>query len=97
MVRSQLIERLVETHSHLPPPVLEAALNAILNEITNSLAAGDRVELRRFGSFTCRIRPAQMGRNPRTGQPVFMERKQVLHFKAGRYLLNRLNRPTTPG
>jgi integration host factor subunit beta len=38
-----------------------------------------------------------MGRNPRTGEPVFMETKQILHFRAGGHILDRLNRPTPPG
>lgn len=38
MIRSELIGNLVETHSHLPRPVVEAALNAILNEIMVGLA-----------------------------------------------------------
>ena len=78
MVRSELLEKLVHAHPHLPRHVVELALEAILNEITARLAQGHRVELRRFGNFTCRVREARMGRNPRTGEPVFMETRQIL-------------------
>ncbi|AZY96058.1 integration host factor subunit beta (plasmid) [Paracoccus sp. Arc7-R13] len=97
MVRSELLEKLVQAHPHLPRHVVELALEAILNEITARLAQGHRVELRRFGNFTCRVREARMGRNPRTGEPVFMETRQILHFRAGRHILDRLNRSTLPG
>lgn len=97
MVRSELLEKLLQAHPHLPRHAVERALEAILNEITARLAQGHRVELRKFGNFTCRVREAQMGRNPRTGEPVFMETRQILHFRAGGHILDRLNRPTLPG
>jgi integration host factor subunit beta len=97
MLRSQLIERLVETHPHLPRSVMEAALNAILNEITDSLAKGSRIEIRGFGSFFGRARQARTGRDPRTGEAVPVFAKRVPRFRASNLLLDRLNRPTTPG
>ena len=95
MVRSELLEKLLLARPHLPRHVVEPALDTILNEVTDRLAKGHRVELRKFGTFTCRIRDARMDRNPKTGEAVSMESRQVLHFRAGRYLLERLNRPTT--
>ena len=97
MIRSELIGKLVETHPHLSRSVVEAALNAILNEITDSLAQGQRVELRKFGNFTCRVSEPRMGRDPRNGAPVRVESKRLLHFKASKLLLEQMNRPTTPG
>ena len=97
MVRSELLEQLLQAHPHLPRHAVEAAFDTILNEIADCLAQGHRVELRRFGNFTCRVREARMGRNPRTGEPVFMETRQILHFRAGRHILDRLNRLTLPG
>lgn len=97
MLRSQLIERLVETYPHLPRPVVEAALNSILNEITNSLAKGTRVEIRGFGNFFGKSRQARIGRNPRTGEAIPVVAKQIPRFRASNLLLDRLNRPTTPG
>lgn len=97
MLRSQLIERLVETYPHLPRPVVEAALNAILNEITNSLAKGTRGEIRGFGNFFGKSRQARIGWNPRTGEAIPVVAKQVPRFRASNLLLDRLNHPTTPG
>ena len=96
MVRSELLEKLLLAHPHLPQHAVEAALDTILNEITNRLAQGHRVELRKFGNFTCRVREARMGHDPRTGEAIVVERKQILRFRAGGHILERLNRPTAP-
>ena len=91
MVRSELIRKLAETHPQLPLPVLEAAVAVILDEITGSLAQGNRVEFRGFGSFVSKIRDARMGRNPKNGDAVQVETKQVARFKASTQLVARLN------
>lgn len=91
MIRSQFVRKQDEKHSHLPFPVVEAAVDAILNEIIDHLAQGHRVEIRKFGNFTSKTRDARMGRNPRTGKPVLLERRRLMRFKAGNYLLGRLN------
>lgn len=96
MIRSQLVRRLAESHPHLPLPVLEATVDTILNEIIDHLANGHRVEIRKFGNFTTRIREAQRGRNPKTGEPLQMERKQLMKFRAGKHILRRLNAPQNP-
>lgn len=91
MVRSELIRKLAETHPQFPLPVLEAAVAVILDEITGSLAHGNRVEFRGFGSFVSKIRDARMGRNPKNGDAVQVETKQVARFKASTQLVARLN------
>lgn len=55
MVRSELLEKLLQAHPHLPRHMVEPALDTILNEITDRLAQGHRMELRKFGNFTCKI------------------------------------------
>lgn len=97
MIRSELIGKLVETHPHLARPVVEAALDAILSEIINGLAQGQRVEVRGFGNFSSKVRGARMSRNPRNGAPVRVESKRLLHFKASKLLLEQMNQSTTPG
>ena len=46
---------------------IEKVIGVILNEITGALSRGERVEMRGFGAFLVRTRPARVGRNPRTG------------------------------
>ena len=97
MTRSELIGKLVETHPHLPRPVVAAALDAILGEIVDGLAEGQRVEVRGFGNFSSKVRTARMGRNPRNGEPVRVAPKRILHFRASKLLLEQMNQSTTPG
>jgi integration host factor subunit beta len=52
---------------------------------------GDRVELRGFGAFSVKNRPARIGRNPRTGQKVEVDEKHVPFFKTGKEMRIRLN------
>ena len=64
----------------------------IFDQITDALARGDRVVLRRFGAFTVKRRNARLGRNPRTGTPVSVNEKTIPFFKAGKELRERVNR-----
>jgi len=67
MIKSELVQKLAERNPHLYQRDVEHIVNAILDEITAALARGDRVELRGFGAFSVKNRPARTGRNPRTG------------------------------
>ncbi|WP_042250772.1 HU family DNA-binding protein [Paracoccus sp. PAMC 22219] len=97
MIRSELLAKLRQAHPHLPSYAVETALDTILDEIAETLSRGHRVELRGFGSFSSKVRIARLGRNPRTGEAVKVPPKRHMHFRASRQLLERLNRPTTPG
>lgn len=92
MTKSELIARLAERNPHLYRRDLERVVNTVFAEIVAALAAGDRVELRGFGSFSARRREARMGRNPRTGAAVAVAGKHLPFFKTGKELRRRLNR-----
>lgn len=92
MIKSELIQKVAAANPHLYQRDVERIVNVILDEIIDSLARGDRVELRGFGAFTVKHRAARQGRNPRTGQTVFVEQKFVPFFKTGKELRERLNR-----
>ena len=66
--------------------------NIILDTIVDALAKGDRVELRGFGAFSVKKRPARKGRNPRTGEAVDVDEKAVPFFKSGKEMRSRLNK-----
>ena len=93
MIKSELVQRIVEQNPHLYQRDVEKIVNSILGEIVIALARGDRVEMRGFGVFSVRHRPARVGRNPRTGNQVAVDRKAVPFFKAGKEMRQRLNRP----
>ena len=93
MIKSSLVQTIAEQNPHLYQRDVEIIVNAILNEITEALANGDRVELRGFGAFSVKNRGARVGRNPRTGERVEVEGKWVPFFKTGKDLRDRLNAP----
>ena len=66
-------------------------VNLIMENIGGALAAGDKVELRGFGSFKVKSRRSRLARNPRTGDAVDVPAKRVPYFKASNELKDRLN------
>jgi integration host factor subunit beta len=91
MIKSEMIEKLAAENPHLFQRDLESVVNAILDEVGDALAHGNRVELRGFGAFSVKNRPARIGRNPRTGAEVSVSEKYVPQFKAGKEIRERLN------
>ncbi|MGI9388159.1 MAG: integration host factor subunit beta [Methyloligellaceae bacterium] len=92
MIKSELVQKIATANQHLLHRDVERIVNVILDEITDALSRGDRVELRGFGAFTVKHRASRRGRNPRTGEPVFVEEKYVPFLKTGKELRERLNR-----
>src|SRR5258705_10622823 len=83
MTKSQLIELLSARHSQLAPKDAELAVKTMLDAMAHTLASGNRIEIRGFGSFGLNYRPPRVGRNPKTGENVQDPPKYVPHFKAG--------------
>jgi integration host factor subunit beta len=92
MIKSELVLHIASANPHLYQRDVENIVNAILGEITNAMAKADRVELRGFGTFSVKQRPAHTGRDPRTGAYVAVEQKSVPFFKTGKEMRERLNR-----
>ncbi len=61
-------------------------LSVVLDGVVGAIRAGEKVELRGFGSFRTRKRQARAGRNPRTGAQVHVPPKVVPYFKPGKQL-----------
>ncbi|GAB4127831.1 MAG: integration host factor subunit beta [Rhodothalassiaceae bacterium] len=91
MIKSELVAKLAEANPHLFHRDVERIVSTVFDEITAALIRGDRVELRGFGAFSVKNRPARQGRNPRTGDSVSVEAKRVPYFKTGKDLRERLN------
>ena len=91
MTRSELIAALAADHPHLTTLDIERIVTALFDEMTATLARGDRVELRGFGAFSVKQRGARAGRNPRTGEKVEVVEKSVPFFRAGRELREQIN------
>jgi integration host factor subunit beta len=97
MIKSELVQRISAQNPHLYQRDVENIVNAILGEVIAAMARGDRVELRGFGAFSVKKRPARTGRNPRTGAHVSVDQKCVPFFKTGKEMRERLNRPSSEG
>ena len=91
MIKSELIAKLANENPHLTQKDVEKVVSVILDQMTRALENGGRVELRGFGAFSVRSRPARNGRNPRTGETVAVKAKHVPFFKSGKELRERLN------
>ena len=91
MIRSELVQQLIADNPGLSPRDVEAIVTTFFDTIADKLAADGRVELRGFGAFSVRGRPARAGRNPRTGDTVDVPAKSVPFFKSGKELRERLN------
>ena len=92
MIKSELVQKIADRYPELYQRDAENVVNAILDEIGNALARGDRVEIRGFGAFSTKQRDARVGRNPRTGDHVPVEEKLVPVFRAGKEMRERITR-----
>jgi integration host factor subunit beta len=76
---------------HLAHHDVELGVKEILEYVSQSLATGERIEIRGFGSFSLHFRPPRVGRNPKTGESVALPGKYVPYFKPGKELRDRVN------
>ena len=86
MTKSDLINRITEQLPGEKKRDAEVIVNTVFDSMTNALVAGERIEIRGFGSFHLRVRKARSGRNPKSGEKVFVAEKRVPFFKAGKEL-----------
>jgi integration host factor subunit beta len=91
ITKSELIERVADKQKQLSSKDVELAVKTILEEMSQRLATGGRIEIRGFGSFSLHYREPRVGRNPKTGESVELEAKHVPHFKPGKELRDRVN------
>lgn len=91
MKKSELIDVMKKENPNFTEDQITKAIDAIFAKISDALTEGGRVEIRGFGAFSVRAKPARTGRNPRTGEPVDIAAKNVIHFKAGKDLKQAVN------
>jgi len=91
MTKSELIEILAQKQTQLAYKDVELAVKNMLEHMATTLANGERIEIRGFGSFSLHYRPPRVGRNPKTGDSVDLTAKYVPHFKPGKEMRERVN------
>ena len=90
MNKSDLIEALSK-EAGLPVRKAEEVVNTVFNSMVDSLAKGDRVEIRGFGSFKIKEYEGYTGRNPKTGELIEVKPKRLPFFKCGKDLKERVD------
>ena len=86
MNKTELIEK-IAANTQLTKADSKKALEATLDAISAALAAGDKISLIGFGTFSVTDRPAHEGINPSTKQKIKIAAKKVVKFKAASNLL----------
>lgn len=90
MTKAELVEEVAKA-ADLTKKDSEVIVDEVFRNIIQALNAGDKIELRGFGSFRVRKRDARRGRNPKTGEPVDIPAKTVPYFKPGKELKELIN------
>lgn len=86
IVRTQLIQNLQNKISDVPASIVGDAVDGIFRGLTEAIASGKRIEVRGFGSFTTKVIPPYIARNPKTGDSVRVPTRCKVVFKPSRHL-----------
>lgn len=91
MNKSQLIERIAKEEG-ITIKNSASVVNVVFDAMAESLAKGDRVEIRGFGSFKVKSYSSYQGRNPKTGEIIQVREKKLPYFKVGKEMKERVDR-----
>lgn len=91
MTKSELIEAVASKVTNFSRKDVEIIVDTLFDSMCASLSKGDKVEIRGFGSFKIKEREGRQGRNPKSGENIFIESKRVPFFKAGKEIRERIN------
>lgn len=94
MNKTQLVAA-VAAKADITKKAAEAAVNAVVSVVGETLKAGDKVQLIGFGTFEVRARKARVGRNPANGKAINIKASKSPAFKAGKALKDAVNSPAT--
>jgi integration host factor subunit beta len=90
MTKADLVEE-VSRVTELTRKDSEVIVDQLFDSVIKALKAGDKLEVRGFGSFRVRQRNARVGRNPKTGEKVEVPAKRVPYFKPSKELKDLIN------
>jgi integration host factor subunit beta len=91
LIRSQLIAEISQKLPDLPERDIALSINSIIEQMSEKLSLGGRIEIRGFGSFCLHYRPPRKAHNPKTGEKLVTQPKYAVHFKPGKELRERVN------
>jgi len=96
MTKRELIDEVMKLYPLFSRGDAEAMVNAVFESMTEALSRNERIEVRGFGSFVIKRRPAREGRNPKTGALVSVSAKRFPFFKVGKELKLRVDGRPVP-
>ena len=92
MSRPELIKLLKKKHPQLNKPQLETIIDTFFQSIKEALEKKRSVELRGFGTFfTKEIKEKYSARNPKTGELIYVPKKNKVRFRASKQFKEFLN------
>ncbi len=91
MTKSELTEAVAAKVTNFSRKDVEIIVETLFESMAQSLSQGDKVEIRGFGSFKIKERDGRQGRNPKSGENIFIDAKKVPFFKAGKEIRERIN------
>ena len=91
MTKSELIKTIAEKVDGVTQEKAKEVVGVVLDEITDALVSGDRVQFVGFGTFEVKERAAREGRNPQTGKTMKIAACKAPKFKAGKALKDAVN------
>ena len=91
MTKSELIRTLCRRHNNLPSKEAEIIVNIIFNSMFEALRKGEHIEIRGFSTFTVKNYKSYTGRNPKTGEPIKVNKKKLPYFKPGKEMKERVD------
>jgi len=80
------IAQVVAQKAGLPKSRADDVVSMVFDSIQDSLQKGERVSIVSFGTFEVRTNKGRMGRNPKTGETIYIPEKRSVKFKAGKGL-----------
>ncbi|GMR04391.1 MAG: integration host factor subunit beta [Thermodesulfobacteriota bacterium] len=92
MTKSELIEMVSGRVDNFSKKDVELIVDTLFESMCDSLSRGEKVEIRGFGSFKIKHRDGRQGRNPKSGENIYIESKRVPFFKAGKEIRERINK-----
>lgn len=91
MTKSELIKTIAEKVDGVTQEKAKEVVGVVLDEITDALVSGDRVQFVGFGTFEVKERAAREGRNPQTGETMQIASSKNVKFKPGKELKDKVN------
>lgn len=91
MTKTELINAVLKKYTACRREHIENIINHAFKEIGNALGEGGKVQIVGFGTFEVVDKNPREGRNPRTGEKIFIPARKAIHFSAGKPLKATVN------